>query len=59
MYKIVKRDGKVVDFEMSKIANAIRKAFVATGTEFNDDIIDFSPAYDCECYDCGYKWKKE
>ena len=25
----------------------------------NDDIIDFSPAYDCECYDCGYKWKKE
>ena len=41
MYKIIKRDGKVVYFEMSKIANAIRKAFVATGTEFNDDIIDF------------------
>ena len=25
----------------------------------SDDIIDFSPAYDCECYDCGYKWKVE
>ena len=29
MYKIVKRDGKIVDFDLSKIAGAIEKAFVA------------------------------
>ena len=41
MYQVVKRDGKVVDFNIKKIADAIRKAFDATGTEYNDDIIDF------------------
>jgi anaerobic ribonucleoside-triphosphate reductase len=41
MYQVVKRDGKVVDFDIKKIAAAIRKAFDATKTEYNDDIIDF------------------
>lgn len=39
--KVMKRDGKVVDFDISKIADAIRKAFDATGTEYNDSVIDF------------------
>ena len=39
--KVMKRDGKVVDFDISKIADAIRKAFEATGTEYNDSVIDF------------------
>ena len=26
MYKIIKRDGKIVDFDITKIANAIKKA---------------------------------
>ena len=39
--KVTKRDGKVVDFDIQKIADAIRKAFDATNTEYNDSIIDF------------------
>ena len=41
MYEVVKRDGKVVDFNINKIADAIKKAFDATGTEYNDSVIDF------------------
>ncbi len=41
MYQIVKRDGKIVDFDINKIANAIKKAFEATQTEYTDNIIDF------------------
>ena len=41
MYQIVKRDGKIVDFDINKIANAIKKAFEATNTEYTDNIIDF------------------
>ena len=32
MYKILKRDGNVVQFDMQKIAGAIKKAFDATET---------------------------
>ena len=39
MYKVLKRDGKIVEFDISKIENAILKAFEATGTPSNDDII--------------------
>ena len=41
MYQIIKRDGKIVDFDITKIASAIKKAFEATDTEYTDDIIDF------------------
>ena len=41
MYQVVKRDGKVVDFDIVKIADAIKKAFNATKTEYNDSVIDF------------------
>ena len=41
MYQVVKRDGKIVDFDIVKIADAIKKAFDATGTEYNDSVIDF------------------
>ncbi len=39
--QVTKRDGKVVEFDITKIAAAIRKAFEATDTEFNDSVIDF------------------
>ena len=39
--KVMKRDGKIVDFNISKIADAIKKAFEATNTEYNDSVIDF------------------
>ena len=41
MYEVVKRDGKVVEFNINKIADAIKKAFDATKTEYNDSVIDF------------------
>ena len=41
MYEVVKRDGQVVDFNIGKIADAIKKAFEATKTDYNGDIIDF------------------
>ena len=41
MYQVVKRDGKIADFDISKISVAITKAFEATQKEFNQDIIDF------------------
>ncbi len=40
MYQVVKRDGKIVDFNISKIAAAISKAFDAQGTQYNSDIIE-------------------
>ncbi len=39
MYKVIKRDGKAVDFNITRIANAITKAFDATGIPHNPDII--------------------
>ncbi len=41
MYQVIKRDGKVADFDISKISVAITKAFEATGKQYNTDIIDF------------------
>ena len=41
MYTVVKRDGKVVNFNLSKIRNAIIKAFDACDLQYNDDTIDF------------------
>ena len=41
MYSVQKRDGKVVDFSISKISDAIKKAFEAEKKDFNQDIIDF------------------
>ena len=41
MYRVVKRDGRIVGFEISKIANAMKKAFDATETNYNQSVIDF------------------
>ena len=40
MYKVIKRDGKEVDFDLSKISVAIKKAFDALQKQYNDNIID-------------------
>ena len=40
MYRVIKRDGKVADFDISKISEAIKKAFVSQDKQFNQDIID-------------------
>ena len=40
MYQVVKRDGKVVDFNISKISAAITKAFDALGKQNHEIVID-------------------
>ncbi len=40
MYQVIKRDGKVVNFDISKISAAITKAFEAQNRQYNPDIID-------------------
>lgn len=41
MYKVVKRDGQICDFDLSKITTAITKAFEAQNKQYNSNIIDF------------------
>lgn len=40
MYKVVKRDGKQVEFNISKISEAITKAFEAQNKEYHPSVID-------------------
>ena len=40
MYQVIKRDGKMVDFDLSKISAAIQKAFDALQKQYNQNIID-------------------
>ncbi|MBR2810251.1 MAG: ribonucleoside triphosphate reductase, partial [Solobacterium sp.] len=40
MYRVVKRDGKIVEFNISKISTAITKAFDAVGKQYHPSIID-------------------
>ena len=41
MYNVVKRDGKIATFDLSKISAAITQAFEACNKQYNSDIIDF------------------
>ena len=41
MYSVLKRDGKLVDFDLSKISTAITQAFEACQIEYHNDIVDF------------------
>ncbi len=41
MYTVLKRDGKIVDFDLKKISEAITLAFDAQEKNYNTNIIDF------------------
>ena len=41
MYRVVKRDGKIKDFDISKIVSAIVRAFEAKQKEYNQSTIEF------------------
>ena len=41
MYKVRKRDGKIVPFELEKIAKVIIKAFEAENKEYDQNVVDF------------------
>ena len=40
MISVIKRDGHKVEFQLNKIGEAMKKAFKATGREYNDEIMD-------------------
>ena len=40
MFKVIKRDGEVADFDLAKISGAIAKAFEAKQMEYNKDMVD-------------------
>ena len=40
MYNVVKRDGRSVGFNITRISNAITKAFDATGIPYSTDVIN-------------------
>ncbi len=40
MISVIKRDGEITDFNLTKITQAISKAFTATQKAYNDDIIN-------------------
>lgn len=39
MFKVLKRDGEIAEFNLNKISDAISKAFVATNKQFDEDMI--------------------
>jgi len=41
MYNVLKRDGKIVDFDISKIREAIKMAFEACEKNYNESVLDF------------------
>ena len=41
MYTVLKRDGRIINFDIRKIADAIKMAFDAQERNYNQDIIDF------------------
>ena len=40
MYQVIKRDNKIVAFELNKISGAIKKAFDACNRDYSQDVID-------------------
>ncbi len=40
MYRVKKRDGRAVDFDIKRVSNAIKKAFMGCQREYNNDVID-------------------
>ena len=40
MFRVIKRDGEETEFDLHKINGALTKAFEATGTEYNEDIVE-------------------
>ena len=41
MYQVLKRNGKVIDFELDKISSAIKMAFEAQEKQYHPNVIDF------------------
>ena len=55
MYKVRKRDGKIVNFEMNKISEAIKKAFEASNKNYDNDVVDFLSIKVTSDFECKVK----
>ncbi len=40
MFQVIKRDGQIAEFDLTKISDAVAKAFEATQKQYNKDMID-------------------
>ena len=40
MYRVLKRDGSMMEFHIAKIGNAITKAFEAVGRQYHPSVIE-------------------
>lgn len=40
MINVIKRNGEVVDFKLNKISEAMKKAFIATGSAYSQEILE-------------------
>ena len=40
MYQVIKRDGKITEFDLKKITRAIEKAFISLKKEYHPSVID-------------------
>ena len=40
MFQVIKREGEMADFTLTKISDAIMKAFNATDVQYNNDVVD-------------------
>ena len=40
VFQVIKREGEVTDFTLTKISDAIMKAFNATDVQYNNDVVD-------------------
>ncbi len=40
MFQVIKREGEITDFTLTKISDAIIKAFNATDVKYNNDVVD-------------------
>ena len=40
MFQVIKREGEITDFTLTKISDAIIKAFNATDVQYNNDVVD-------------------
>ena len=59
MYKVVKRDGELVEFNINKISAALTKAFESTGKNYHPSIIDMLALKVTSDFEPKVLWKNE
>ena len=55
MYQVIKRDGKISEFDIAKIAKAIEAAFEAQNKQYHPSVIDFLALKVTADFECKIK----